>query len=85
MARRKQDQLDTPTAEKGIGADKERVRALARERCEGRIDLAPGAGADDLDLQPHGSGGRLHVFHRGLGAHRIAKYGHTRCSGHQRA
>jgi hypothetical protein len=81
-------QLNTPTAEKGIGADEERVRALARERCEGRIDLAAGAGADDLDLQPHGSGGRLHVFHRGLGAHRIGridKYGHTRCSGHQLA
>ena len=86
VARRQVGQLHTPADEKGVGADEERVGPLARKRCEGRIDLAAGAGVEDLDLQPHGAGGRFHVSQRGLGSRgigRIDEHGHTGRSGHQ--
>ena len=54
--------------------------------CEGRIDLATGAGIEHLDLQPHGARCRLHVSQRGLGSgdvSRIDEHGDTRRSGHQ--
>ena len=60
-------QLDTPGLEEGIAADEEGVGPLAHKSCEGRIDLAAGAGVEDLDLQPHGAGSRFHVSQRGLG------------------
>ena len=44
--------------EEGVAADEERVGPLAHKSCEGRIDLAAGAGVEDLDLQPHGAGSR---------------------------
>ena len=53
MARRQIDQLDTPDGEEGVGADEKGVGPLAHEGCEGRIDLAAGAGVEDLDLQPN--------------------------------
>ena len=55
MARRQVGQLETPGGEKGVGADEEGIGPLARKRCEGRIDLAAGAGVEDLDLQPDGA------------------------------
>ena len=61
-------------------------RAARDKRGEGRIDLAAGAGVNDLDLQPHGAGGRFHVSQRGLGSRsigRIDEHGHTSGSGHQ--
>ena len=58
MARRQVDQLDTPAVEKGVVADEKGVGPLAHKGCEGRIDLAAGAGVEDLDLQPHGAGSR---------------------------
>ena len=82
------DQLDTPAGEKGVGADEERVGPLAHKRCEGRIDLAAGAGVEDLDLQPHGAGSRFHVSQRGLGSRSIGwidEHGHTSGCGHQLA
>ena len=66
MARRQVDQLDTPAVEEGVAADEEGVGPLAHKSCEGRIDLAAGAGVEDLDLQPHGASSRFHVSHRGL-------------------
>jgi hypothetical protein len=50
MARRQVDQLDTPIIEKGVAADEKRVRPLAYEGCEGRIDLAAGAGVENLNF-----------------------------------
>ena len=88
MARRQVGQLDTPAGEKGVAADEEGVGPLARKRCEGRIDLAAGAGVEDLDLQPHGARSRFHVSQRGLGSRsigRIDEHGHTSGSGHQLA
>ena len=88
MARRQSGQLDTPAVEEGVAADEERVGPLAHKRCEGRIDLAAGAGVEDLDLQPHGASSRFHVSQRGLGSRsigRIDEHGHTSGCGHQLA
>ena len=51
MARRQCGQLDTPTIEKWVGSDQERVGPLAREGCEDCIYLPGGAGIEDNDLQ----------------------------------
>ena len=40
-------------------ADEEGIGPLAREGCEGRIDLAACAGVEDLDLQPDGARSRF--------------------------
>src|SRR5262245_40336138 len=50
---RQEGHLDTPVDEKGAGADKKRIGALAHNSCEGRIDLAAGVRVQDLNLQPH--------------------------------
>jgi hypothetical protein len=63
------------------------VGSLAHQACERRIDLAAGAGVENLDLHSHGSGSRLHISCRGLGREgvgRIDEYGHAGGSGHQR-
>jgi hypothetical protein len=44
--------LDTSAEEKTIAADEQRIGALARETSEGRINLAAGAGVEDLDCRP---------------------------------
>ena len=67
MMRRQVDQLDAPAVEEGVAGDEEGVGPLARKRCEGSIDLAAGAGVEDVDLQPHGASGRFHVSQRGFG------------------
>ena len=88
VARRQLDQLDTPAGEEGVGADEEGVGPLAHKSCEGRIDLAAGAGVEDLDLQPDGARSRFHVSQRGLGIRsigRIDEHGHTSGCGHQLA
>ena len=61
VARRQLDHLGAPAAEKGVGGNEKRVGPLAHKSCEGRIDLAAGAGVKGLDLQPHGAGSRFHV------------------------
>ena len=61
VAGRQLDQLHTPADEKGVSADEEGVGPLAPKSCESRINLAAGAGVEDLDLQPHGAGSRFHV------------------------
>src|SRR6516165_1492430 len=50
VARRQLGQLDTSADEKGAGAEVEGVGPLAYKVCEGRVDLAAGAGAEDLEL-----------------------------------
>ena len=54
VARRQIDQLHTTAGEEGVPADEERVGPRAHKSCKRRIDLATGAGVEDLDLQPHG-------------------------------
>src|SRR5262249_14464150 len=61
-------------------------RWLPPKTCEGRIDFAAGTGVEDLDLQPHRAGGRLHIFQRGLricGIGRIDENSHMSRSGHK--
>ena len=72
MARRQGGKLHPPAGEKGVGADEKRVGPLAHKRREGHIDLAAGAGVEDLDLQPHGASSRLHVSQRGLRSRALA-------------
>ena len=86
MARRQLDQLDTPASEKGIAANEERVGPLAHKRCEGGIDLAAGAGLEDLHLQPDDASSRFHLSQRGFriaGVGRIDEHGDTNGTGHQ--
>jgi hypothetical protein len=49
-----------PAAEEPIARDEERVDPLARNRGEGRIDLADGAGAEHMNLQPQRARRFLH-------------------------
>jgi hypothetical protein len=62
------------------------VGPLARKRSESRINLAAGAGIEDLELQRHGARGRFQFSHRCLGFGRIARideHGYTLGGGHQ--
>jgi hypothetical protein len=59
--------LDTPIGKERTGRHEKRVDPLARKGREGRIDLVPGVGVEDLDLQPHSAGSRFYVFQHGLG------------------
>src|SRR5262245_3192481 len=86
MVRRKVRKLDAPGVEESVGADKERVSALARKRGERRIDLAAAAGVEDMQLHTHGAHSRLQVVAHGFGANGITwidERGHTRGAGHQ--
>src|SRR5262245_23922980 len=64
--RRKLDQLDTPAGERWAAAYKKGVGRLAREICEGRVDLAARPSVVDLDLQAHGASSRFDSLHGGL-------------------
>jgi hypothetical protein len=44
MARPQVGQLDAPAGEYGVAADEDGVGPLAHKSCEGRVDLAAGAG-----------------------------------------
>ena len=88
VERRQLDQLDTPAGEGRAGADEKGVGPLAHKSRECRIDLAAAAGVEDLDLQPHGAGGRLDVSQSWTSVSRIGRideHGHTSRSGHQLA
>ena len=50
MARRQRDELFAPADEERIGGDKERAGPLLDESCERRVDLAFGAGLQDMEL-----------------------------------
>ena len=67
MARCQDGKLYPPGVEERAAADVQRVGSLAHKSCEGRIDLAAGAGLEDLDLQPHGTSSRFHVSQCRLG------------------
>ena len=69
-----------------VARDEEGIGALARKAGKGRIDLADRTGVEDLDLQPNGGGGFLHLPQRGLGDRsigRIDEHGNTNGLGHQ--
>src|SRR5262245_60762700 len=86
VARRQIDQLHATASKKGVNVHEKRVGPVAPNSCEGSIDLADGAGFEDLDLQPDGASGRFHISRRGLSTDRIGridKHGHTSGSGHQ--
>ena len=61
MARRQRDELFAPAVEEWIGADDERAGPLLRQGREGGVDLAFGAGVQDMKLQPERARRRLHV------------------------
>jgi hypothetical protein len=78
--------LETPAVEERVATDEEGVGSLAQKSREGCVDLATGAGAEDLDLQFHGTSSRFHVSQRELGIHclgRIDEHGYTSGCGHQ--
>ena len=88
MSRCQHRELNAPGIEEAVGADEQRVGALARERGESGLDLVAGAGIEDLNLQRESVRGRLHVLQRGLGARGIGgieQDGDTRSAGYQLA
>jgi hypothetical protein len=52
MACRRDGKLHAPGVEKRVGGDEDGIEALAHKTCKGCIDLANGAGMEDLDLHP---------------------------------
>ena len=73
--------------EERIGADDDCTDPSLNEAGESRIDVTLGACGQDVDLQPDGMGGRLHVSRHGLGlwALRIEQDGDFGGCGHQLA
>ena len=58
--------LYPPGAEECLLADKERVDPLERNSSEDRVDLAAGAGIEDLHLTADGAGSGFQVSQRAL-------------------
>jgi hypothetical protein len=61
MARRHIGKLHPPADKKYIVAHEEGIGPLARKIPEGHIDLAAGAGVEDLKLQSNRARSRFHV------------------------
>jgi len=55
MARRQRSKLDAPAVEERVGSNEKCVGAVAHHGDEGRLDLAAGAGVEDLNLQSNGA------------------------------
>jgi hypothetical protein len=51
IGRCERGQLDPPARQEHVASDVQSFGAVAHERDEGRFDLAPGAGLEDLNLQ----------------------------------
>jgi hypothetical protein len=66
VARRQGGKLHAAVEKECVASDEEGIRVLVRKGCKGRIDLADCTGIEDLDLQPDGVGGFLHLLQRGL-------------------
>ena len=62
VAGRQRDDLIAPAVEERIGANDERAGPLLDHGCEGRVDVAFGAGIQDMELQPQRARRRLQVF-----------------------
>jgi len=56
IGRRERRKLDAPADEEAVGANEEGIGPVVHEGCEGRLDLAAGAGVQDLNLQSEGAG-----------------------------
>jgi hypothetical protein len=61
VAHRQGGKLDGAASEEPVASDEEGIGALARKGGKGRIDLAAGAGVEDIDLQPDGASSFLHA------------------------
>src|SRR6516162_9588852 len=85
VTRRERRKLDAPAREEDITSDVQGVGAIAHEGGKGRLNLAPGGGVEDLDLQSHCTGGFRHVSYA-LGTSdigRIDQHGNPNCLGQQ--
>src|SRR5438876_7007945 len=85
VTRRERRKLDAPAREEDITSDEQGVGAIAHEGGEGRLDLAAGAGVEDLNLQSHCTGGFRYVSYCALGSRvgRIDEHGDANGLGHQ--
>ena len=72
MACRQRHQLFAPAVEERVAADDERAGMQLDEDHEGGVDLAFGAGLQDMELHPLGARHPLHVFNGAPGI-RIAR------------
>src|SRR5262245_8769915 len=82
---RKRDKLEASAREEDITSDVQGVGAIAHESGEGRLDLAAGAGVEDLNLQSHCTGGFRYVSYA-LGTSDIGwidQHGNSNGLGHQ--
>src|SRR5215831_19465613 len=79
MACRRVGKLHPPAGEKGVAGDEECVGASAYKTCKGRVDLAAGAGIDDIRLQSRCASSRFDISKRGLSSEtdRTHDHGHT--------
>jgi len=78
--------LGTPDEEKCVAGDEKRIGPIARKLCESRIDLAGGAGVENLELKSEGGGSRFDLSQRRgrcrcIG--RIDEHGNASGCGHQ--
>src|SRR5262249_10875831 len=88
IACRQSGKLHAAAGEEGVVANEKSIGSLAHKTCEGRINLAAGAGVEKLDLQSHGASSRLHVSQRDLCVRSIGRVGeqsNTSGCGHQLA
>ena len=67
MAQGQCDELLAPAIEEWIAADHERAGSQSGQGCEDRIEVALGAGEQDMELQPEGAGRGLQVSRIVLG------------------
>ena len=61
MADRQRGELFAPANKQCIGADHERAGSQLDQGREDRIEVAFGAGMQDMELQPEGAGRRLQL------------------------
>ena len=86
MTCRQLSQLDAPVEEEGADANEDGIGPCASNCCKSRIDLAAGAGGENLNLQPHGAPSRFNVSQSSLGGRRkgrIDEHSDTNGTGHQ--
>src|SRR5262249_41650652 len=85
VMRRKRDKLDASARKEHITSDVQGIGAVAHEGGESRLDLATGAGVEDLNLQSHCTGGFRYVSYA-LGTSdigRIDQHGNSNRLGYQ--
>ena len=73
MAKRQGRELFSPHGEEQIDGDHERACPQLDQSCKSRIEVAFGAGVQNMELQPEGAGRSLHVARGGLGKRRIGR------------